>query len=350
MSSSAYRRVLAPVLLLAAIVSLSVLTLVRAPAELRLVHGVSLLGAVAIYVAWWRCRERVALWRVLPAFVIILLVYYRGQVFHQLSAGGTTYDEYLLFADRGFGFHPSLAMYGLVERLGLFPVISAIYGSLTLCLGLCYALHVGPGRRSAQVFALLALAGVAGPLCYRLLPACGPVWLLGSSCYTGEIASSCANLSMADLGPVPLDPSWPRNAIPSLHLAWALLMWWTLRDRRVLRWVGLAFVLGTALATLGGGEHYLVDLVAAFPFSLGVWALCMGDAPLTDPRRMLPLAGSWMVLLVWVECIRLAPQVFWISPLLTWAMAAGIAGGTLVVLWRCWPVAAELRVGESAAS
>ncbi len=60
--------------------------------------------------------------------------------------------------------------------------------------------------------------------------------------------------------------------ITCLHL----LIWWTLRDMKTSRRIALAFVVGTALATLGGGGHYLVDLVAAFPFSLVVWSFCMG--------------------------------------------------------------------------
>jgi hypothetical protein len=327
-----------PLVVLAALLSTSVLVLLLAPRELQRAHGLALIGPLAIFGAWFRYRNKVSIWQLAPAFALILFVFYRGWVFRQLSLAGLTYDYYLLYVDRAFGFHPSIATYAIVERFGLFPFISLVYESLCLCLGLCYAAHIGPSRKAGRVFAILLLPGILGPLCYKLLPACGPVWLLGSPCYTGEIATTCANVSFSDLSLIQLDGSWPRNAMPSMHMAWALLIWWSCRDMKLGRWVALAFAFGIALATLGGGEHYLVDLVAAFPFSLAVWSLCMGDVRLHHPRRMLPFAGSCAVLLVWIACIRLAPQLFWISPVIPWAASIAIVAGTLVTLSSCWPV------------
>ena len=338
MRFNASLRAAVPILVFAAIVASSVLVFLRAPHELWRAHALALAGAVVIYFSWFRYRHKVSVARVLPAFLLILFVFYRGQAFHQLAMGGYTYDLYLLYADRGFGFHPSLATYALVDRLGLFSVISVVYESLCLCIGLCYATQMGPGKKPWRVIAVLALPAILGPLCYRLLPACGPVWLLGSSCYTGDLPSTCANISFSGLAQVQLDGAWPRNAMPSMHLAWALLIWWALRDMKVGRWIGLAYAFATALATLGGGEHYLVDLVAAFPFSLAVWSLCMGEAPPVSPRRMLPLAGSCAALLVWIVCIRTAPQLFWISPVLTWGAALSIVAGTVYAQFRFWPV------------
>jgi hypothetical protein len=37
--------------------------------------------------------------------------------------------------------------------------------------------------------------------------------------------------------------------------------------------LGLAFVFVTAFATLGLGEHYLIDLIVAVPFTVSVYAL-----------------------------------------------------------------------------
>jgi PAP2 superfamily len=57
-----------------------------------------------------------------------------------------------------------------------------------------------------------------------------------------------------------------RNAIPSLHSAWALLIWWSTRYCRAwTRLVATVFLALTPLATLGLGEHYLIDLVVALP-------------------------------------------------------------------------------------
>ena len=327
-------------LILAAILSSSIFMFVRTPHELQRAHGLALIGAIVVFVGWFRHPDK-GIGGVIPAFALILFVSYRGWAFHQLSNGESTYDYHLLYADRGFGFDPSLVAYKLVERFGLFPLMSVVYESLCLCLGLCYAAQIGSKQKAGRVFALLALPAILGPLCYKLLPACGPVWLLGSPCYTGEIPASCANVTFNSLRQIHLDRAWPRNAIPSMHLAWALLIWWTSREMRYGRWFSLAFVFGTVLATLGGGEHYLVDLVAAFPFSLVVWSFCMGDVPLHHPRRMLPLAGSGAALLLWIACVRFRPQLFSVSPMVTWAAATCIVAGTLLVLSRCWPVSAQ---------
>jgi hypothetical protein len=341
MTSTHRTNSLLPYYILAAILLTSILIFVRTPHVLQRSHGLALIGAIAVFAAWFRYRNEVSVWQVAPAFALILFVFFRGRAFHQLSLGGSTYDLYLLYVDRGFGFQPSLATYGFVERFGLFPFISAVYESLILCIGLCYATQIGAKQKAGRVFSVLLLPIIIGPLAYRLLPACGPVWLLGSPCYTGEILATCANIPFSDLAQVRLDGAWPRNAMPSMHLAWALLIWWTSREMKFGRWMSLAFVCGTALATLGGGEHYLVDLVAAFPFSLGVWSLCMGDVPLHHPRRMLPLAGSCAVVLGWIGLIRYAPRLFWISPILTWIASACIVAGTVIVLSICWPVSSQ---------
>ena len=94
--------------------------------------------------------------------------------------------------------------------------------------------------------------------------------------------------------------------MPSLHVAWALLVYWLWRSSRW-RWIVLAYLLLTMLATLGGGEHYLVDVVAAFPFALAVWALC-GTPWL--PERALTLVSGLLGLLLWIAAIRFKPELF----------------------------------------
>lgn len=60
----------------------------------------------------------------------------------------------------------------------------------------------------------------------------------------------------------------PRNCFPSMHMPWALLLLWNSHQwgnaERFMVWLFAAF---TALSTLSSGEHYLIDLVVAFPFA-----------------------------------------------------------------------------------
>src|SRR5208337_5691574 len=103
------------------------------------------------------------------------------------------------------------------------------------------------------------------------LPACGPVHVFGAG-FPWHPLSTADAMRMAV---VPIVLKGARNAIPSLHMTWVLLVWWN--SRGLARWVraiALVFVVLTAMATLGTGEHYFIDLVVAFPFSLMVQALC----------------------------------------------------------------------------
>src|SRR5205085_8183990 len=79
-------------------------------------------------------------------------------------------------------------------------------------------------------------------------------------------------ISSLSLQPV-LIPRAIRNAMPSVHFACALLIWWNVA-RLSLRWriAAALFLLLTVFATLGFGEHYLIDLIVAVPFSVAAQA------------------------------------------------------------------------------
>ena len=65
-----------------------------------------------------------------------------------------------------------------------------------------------------------------------------------------------------------------RTGMPSLHLTWAVISWWFApRSPRWLRPLLAGFVVTTCLATIGLGQHYLIDLIVAVPFMIGVIAL-----------------------------------------------------------------------------
>jgi hypothetical protein len=112
-----------------------------------------------------------------------------------------------------------------------------------------------------------------------------------------------------------------RNAIPSLHMAWVLLVWWNSKGLSLwIRAIALAFVVFTILATMGIGEHYFVDLVVAFPFALMVQALCLYPLPFKyGARRMAFLFGAFASL-AWMALLSFAIPVVWISPAIPWTL------------------------------
>jgi hypothetical protein len=177
-------------------------------------------------------------------------------------------------------------------------------------------LYVKKRAMAANPFYTMVVAGVLGCCCYQLLPAAGPVHV-----FHGFPNGLPAQVSLT-AEPLP----WiPRNAIPSLHTAWALLVYWAVaKYSRPVRWAAAVFVLLTLLATLGFGEHYLIDLVVAVPFAVAVQAFCARHwvqsgvclagtlAWLIYLRFGLPHAAP-SVATTWIlTAISVAPGLFWV--------------------------------------
>ncbi len=99
-----------------------------------------------------------------------------------------------------------------------------------------------------------------------------------------------------------------RNTFPSLHACWALLIFLALRDSPLWhRSLGALFVLVTVIATLGFGEHYAVDWVAALPLVLLVRGVCCASLPLASPLRQCCVMTGILLLALWVVAVRGAP-------------------------------------------
>jgi len=120
-----------------------------------------------------------------------------------------------------------------------------------------------------------------------------------------------------------------------LHMTWVLLVWWN--SKGLARWVraiAAMFVGFTILATLGTGEHYFIDLVVAFPFSLMVQALCSYSMPFREGERRTAFLFGTLVTLVWLALLSFAIKVFWISPLVPWVMVVTTVASSVYVWQR----------------
>src|SRR3569833_698853 len=109
------------------------------------------------------------------------------------------------------------------------------------------------------------LTGPIGVIFYNLLPAMGPAHV-----FRGAFPFHMPDYRQAaQLVPTLVALPGPRNAIPSLHMNRVLRAWWNSRGLHwIWRAIVLYFVVFTVFATLGTGEHYLVDLIVAYPFAL----------------------------------------------------------------------------------
>jgi hypothetical protein len=204
------------------------------------------------------------------------------------------------------------------------------YIALPLPLALVYAAHLRLKSKNAfPVMLAFLVTGPMGVLFYNMVPATGPVHIFGQGFPWHPLSTSQAMHLVLETIPL----KGPRNAIPSLHMAWVLLIWWNSKGlSRWIRVIALAFAIFTVLATLGTGEHYFVDLVVAFPFALMVQALCLYPLPFKSGSRRAAFLFGTFASLAWMALISFATPFFWISPVIPWAMViATISFSTLLM-------------------
>ncbi|MBS0526917.1 MAG: phosphatase PAP2 family protein [Proteobacteria bacterium] len=183
----------------------------------------------------------------------------------------STYDNFLYAFD-------GLLLGHLAQRLAdwcnrspiLWAAAFACYQSFWLVLSVfVYALCRSEPGRAGQLMTRWTLAGLVGWWLYFVLPGIGPN--MAFYAHSGTTASSPAEVYLSTML---VTGDSPRNAMPSLHMAWALLLAMTGWEM-ARRWfaVGVVFCALTVFATLGLAEHYLIDLIAAVPFAVAINAL-----------------------------------------------------------------------------
>ena len=192
-----------------------------------------------------------------------------------------SFDRILLGCDGVLGVQPSYLVASVVQSYpAALRLCRLVYDALPLAIACAY---VTCSPASAGTLARsLVVAGVVGRPLHFLVPAAGPKWALA-----GLFPTVVPMITADYMRPFELSAYF--NCVPSLHLAWALLIFWQLRRKSAPALViSAAFLTCTAISTLALGEHYLIDLVIAFPFALTVEALCVGrlSAIAGSPRRI----------------------------------------------------------------
>lgn len=243
-----------------------------------------------------------------------------------------TTDLYAYAFDGSLGFQPSFVIgrlfrdYPLVGAFGRFT-----YLSLPLGMALVYAAHLRR-QKTAPLFILelFMVAGLLGYFLYLTFPATGPGYVAGPE-FPGS-PLSLSDLRGLVLHTVPIPWTVPRNAMPSLHITWVLLIWFNCKPlSRLVRALAFTFVLTTIFDTLGTGEHYFIDLLVAFPFAVAVQALCTRWVPVRSPGRFAPLVGGAAVTFLWLISLRYDTSIFLLTPVIPWACV--IASTALSALW-----------------
>jgi hypothetical protein len=222
----------------------------------------------------------------------------------------STYDGTLYRIDSSMGVLVPALVAQIVERVPLLGmVMNVVYASLPLAIA--SALGLGATTSSRRTGSLPALnlllafvvAGIAARVvCYSLAPAAGPRFAFGSAFPFSLPAPDTVSSALAPFAPL----AW-RNSVPSLHVGMTLLLFRaTQGESRPIHWAAGAFLVGTVLATLGLGEHYLIDLIMALPFVLFVEGICRRDVSRTQRVRA-TLVGAAIVS-AWLLAIRAGPS------------------------------------------
>jgi hypothetical protein len=295
--------------------------------------GLGSLTVMTLAMVWTKSRVYLVPLRralVLPVFSLVAGVSMDAVTRSEPSA----YDLYLYAFDSGLGIAPGASIAKLFDALPWIGIAaSAIYALLLLFPTLYDAWGLRRGVRGSLMTAFV-VAGVCGFIFYQICPGLGPLYVFGSRYPAHLPAPGQFKLAL-------YHGAGARNAMPSMHMTWALLVWWSAWELTPMaRFIATGFAALTFLATLGFGEHYLVDLIVAVPFVLLIEAIC---ALRWEPRMALRAGGVGLGLtLGWLLMLRTTM----VAQLPVWACWAMVVGTIAVTV----PMQFALRRRQRAAS
>lgn len=224
-------------------------------------------GVVLLSVARFFMRHSV----LLPEIGLLAYPFLSGFFFQQICPATrvASVDELLWSFDASFGYpQPSLGRLLISEPL-LFWTCKVVWSSLPLLFVVMYLLLPEPVRRK-YLAVLVCSACLILPL-YALCPAAGPVYLFRTDYPYPN------GLPMPLIHPhrTFLQSGLALNTTPSGHVSWALLLLWfacKYCGKGAAVFFGLILTT-TVVATLGLGEHYVIDLVLSLPYAAAIWSL-----------------------------------------------------------------------------
>lgn len=264
------------------------------------------------------------------------------------------WDEYAMVADYALG-QPSWLAGRVLEAAGPAPygVLHWIYIELPVAATIVavYQLRTvtTDGWPRHHVMRTFVALGLIGSLIYLVFPVVGPVSAFGPEGAGFEIADYWPQIAPpADLAPRPVafDDVTARNCMPSMHLAWALVVFLHSRTGPGwLRWGGAVWLVGTVLATMGYGYHYGVDLIVGAVLGLVTEAV-LRESPRgrESPRVALAVFGVALLTVLLLSYRYLAVQMAQL-PLLSGSLLIG----ALVVLSAAFSVTFRQPSRRSAA-
>lgn len=241
---------------------------------------------------WWLLRpQATAPWKILGAFALLLAVQPLNLAVLQASARAypLKYDCILQALDQSLGLtaFQIARIFSSAQRSFLLGIYEFLSDAMIVWYGIHLVIRGGEARK--LLYAYLITFAVGGCL-YGIVPAMGPRYAFGDQFPVGT----------PHFVAIPALLEGYPNAMPSLHLATALLFVLFNGRNRWLLLAALLFLAGTAAATLTF-EHYVIDLVVAVPFACFAASLAR--------RKIIPALTYLGVVLAWLGMIRLASPV-----------------------------------------
>jgi uncharacterized membrane protein len=322
---------------------------INAGSSMLALFGMGVFLILGLRWLWSGASERRKTYAVLaPATSLVFLVL---STQHALNLANLlypkTFDLYLYVVDGSFGFQPSFLIARTMLASSILRIAAQLtYVSLPFVMALVYSAHLRKDaqRPSWDIITLFLLAGLGGWALYNVVPATGP----GYFCKLDFPwrALPYQSLQRLFLEQIPVSTDVPRNAMPSLHMAWVVLIYWAARRlSRALQVFVAGYLALTVLSTMGTGEHYFVDLVVAVPFALFVQAVVCPDHKTVFTRRAVAALSGLALTLAWLILIRFAAKAMLVSPILPWALVA--ATGIAVSKIKSWFDAQTITTVES---
>ncbi len=261
-------------------------------------------GVVLLLVARFFMRHSV----LLPEIGLLAYPFLFGCFFQLIcpSTSVASVDELLWSFDATFGYpQPSLGRLLISEPL-LFWTCKVIWSSLPLLFVVMYLLLPEVVRRK-YLAVLVCSACLILPL-YALCPAAGPVYLFRTHYpYPNGLPMPLVHPHRTFV-----QPGLPLNTTPSGHVTWTLLLLWFAYKycgKGVAVFFGLILTM-TVVATLGLGEHYVIDLILSLPYAAAIWSLV--ERQWKRFGVLLLLVIAWLVVLREGWAIPAPAPVVWL--------------------------------------
>ena len=251
-----------------------------------------------------------------------------------------TYDAIAYNLDATLGFSPAILTSLVVNGWPpLLAVETAVYRYLPYAFAVLYGMQLArPERAPVSLLLAYTVSGAIAIFLYHACPIAGPRYAFGDTFYAWWPGAPANDLLAV--------PPAPRNGMPSMHFGWALLMW--MHASFIGRGVRAFFAVLAGLmflATLGLGQHYLVDLAASPPAIVALQALCATGLGWASRERLRALTIGALLTLAWILAVRYGIGLFEAVPGLTWiAMAATVVASVRLYL----PLARALKTAPPA--